>query len=316
MVAAGQVWPMEFRVVRPGGEVRFLRSDGIFRVDDYGKPLRCVGVHQDITEAKRAEAARRQAEERLAEMEVQLRHAARLATLGALTAGIAHEVNQPLCAILNFAQACRNLASQEAPDLSLICQWSEAIAAAASRSGDIVRRMGGFSRRSPAEYREVSVRELVDDATMMVRFEAQRAKVEILQQLQDKELTIAVHPIQIHQVLVNLLRNAIEAFHDEGPSQRQVVVQVEAIAEEVRVRVVDNGPGLGNTDPKDLFAPFFTTKPTGLGMGLSISRTIVEEHRGRIWATRNEQGGLTVTFTLPIQCGGIHGDTDQNGIRG
>lgn len=292
---------------RPGyvTEFRFRHKDGSFRwimahasviTDDAGRAVRVMGTHIDITRAKNDE-------ERLAAMEAQLRHAGRLAALGALTAGIAHEVNQPLCAILNFANACKNVAMQENPDMALIIQWSDAIAAAAARSGDIVRRMSRFSRRSAGGFREVSVRELVEDAALLVRFEARQRNVAIVQRFPDEEFVVTVHPVGIHQVLVNLLRNAIEAFAENGSNPRQVVVAVETTGDKVRFRITDNGPGVAKADLCNLFEPFFTTKAEGLGLGLSISRTIVENHGGRIGAAANEEGGLTVSFTLPIKHG-------------
>jgi len=296
MIAARRARPMEFRIVRPDGEERILQSAGEFVLNDQGVPIRCVGILHDITR-------RRADESRLAALQLQLNHASRLATLGELTAGIAHEVNQPLCAIVNFAKACKNLAAQESPNRELISQWSDAIAAAASRSGEIVRQLSAFSRRSPGEYAAVPVQQLVDEALLLIRLDAHAKEVAFVRQMPDEDAIVRVQPVRIHQVLVNLLRNAVEALGQSGRGPKQVLVRVEPTVEEVRISVEDNGPGPGSVNLASLFEPFYTTKREGLGMGLSISRTIVEEHGGRIRAIVNSSGGLTVSFTLKRRTG-------------
>lgn len=208
-------------------------------------------------------------------------------------------MNQPLCTIVNFAKACKDTASGDAPDLSKICQWSDAIAAAAARSGDIVRRMVGFARKYDFTRETVAVGQLVDDAMLLVRHEAQSRKVTLRKEIPDQGLTAYVDPVPIQQVLVNLLRNAIEAWEGTRPADRQVAVQATSVDGLVQVSVSDNGPGLPEAELAKIFEPFFTTKPEGLGLGLSISKTIVEDHGGCIWAEVNQSGGLTFHFTLP-----------------
>ena len=251
-----------------------------------------VVVASDITDRKRAE-------EKLQQMLTQLAHVARLSTMGEMLAGVAHEVNQPLCTIVNFAKACKNLASREKPDLSQISQWSDAIAAAAAASGDIVRRMLGFARRGGATREAVSIGTLMDDAMLLVRYEARKKNVALQRDVPRAPMVVYADSTQIQQVLVNLLRNAIEALADSPPNNRRVVLKATPSGDDVRISVSDNGGGPSDLVMSKLFEPFVTTKPQGLGLGLSISKTIVEEHKGSIWAEANPGGGLSVHFTLP-----------------
>ena len=170
---------------------------------------------------------------------------------------------------------------------------------AAARSGDIVRRMLTFARTGGARREKIAIRRLVDDAMLLVRYEAQSYKVELRQETPDQDLAVCVDPVQIHQVLVNLLRNAIESFGDALSADKHVAVQASRVDGLVRVSVSDNGPGQLEPELSKIFEPFFTTKPQGLGMGLAISKTIIEDHGGRIWAEANQGGGLTIHFTLP-----------------
>jgi two-component system sensor kinase FixL len=290
--ATGALKGAEFDMVRKDGEVITVAADGRIAYDEHGAFRRTHCVLQNIT-------ARKKDESRLAALQVQLTHASRLAALGELAAGLAHEVNQPLCTIVNFAKACKNAASGEAPDLSKICQWSDAIAMAAARSGDIVRRTLGFARSGGAVRETVAVGQIVDDAMLLVRHEAQSEKVALRQEMPDKGLAVCVAPAQIQQVLVNLLRNGIEAFGDTPSADRQVAVRARLVDGLVQVSVSDNGSGRPEAELPKIFEPFYTTKPQGLGLGLPISKTIIEDHGGRIWAEANQSGGLTIHFSLP-----------------
>ncbi len=291
MVAARRVWPVEFRIVRPDGDERLVQSAGEFVMSDNGLPVRLVGILLDIT-------ARRAGENRLEAMQGQLGHASRLATLGELVAGIAHEVNQPLCAIVNFSKAARNLASREPADLEQIRTWADAAASAAAQAGDIVRRLLDFSRRGQPDYETVQVRRLVDDALLLVQHEARLKRV-VLHIDVPESLPVVVRTIPIQQVIVNLLRNSIDSLGGITSRDRQVAVRATPLDARVEISVADNGPGVPEADRARLFEPFFTTRPHGVGLGLAISKRIVEEHKGEIWATANPGGGLAVHFTLP-----------------
>lgn len=291
MVAARRVWPVEFRIVRPDGDERLVQSAGEFVMSDNGFPVRLVGILLDIT-------ARRAGENRLEAMQWQLNHASRLATLGELVAGIAHEVNQPLCAIVNFSKAARNLASRAPADLEQIRAWADAAASAAAQAGDIVRRLLDFSRRGQPDYETVEVRRLVDDALLLVQYEARLKQIAVRIEVPEG-LSVLVRSVPIQQVIVNLLRNSIDSLGGVASRARQVAVRALKLEACVEISVTDNGRGVPEADRARLFEPFFTTKPHGVGLGLAISKRIVEEHKGEIWATANPGGGLAVHFTLP-----------------
>jgi two-component system sensor kinase FixL len=271
-------------------------------------------------ECERLRVSERQLKGRLADMQLQLHHASRLAAMGELAAGIAHEVNQPLCSIVNFANACRNIAHGESADLGQIQRWSDAIASSAAQAGDMIRRLISFARRTQADREVVRVQQLFDDAILLVQHEARVNRVAIRLATADPDLTVHAQPIPIHQVMVNLLRNSIDALGaDLSPypqvPHRQVVVQAAQVADGVEITVLDNGPGVPESVLPKIFEPFYTTKPRGLGLGLVISRTIVEDHGGKIWAAANRDGGLAVHFTLPAGRDESHDDAQQNGIR-
>lgn len=268
-----------------------------------------LGMAIDVTRQKADES-------KFELLTAQLRHATRLATLGELVAGIAHEINQPLCSIVNFAKACRNLASQPQPDLARIREWSEAIAASAARGGDIVRRLCGFARPSQEQPAAVAIQELVDDATMLLRFELQSRKVALTKDMPDKALMVKVYPVQIHQVLVNLLRNAIEALGDDRVEPGQLKICTRLLGEEVHVSMIDNGTGLPCVGTGSIFDAFFSTKREQLGLGLAISRSIIEAHSGRIWAEPHPDRGAIVHFTLPLLKEEAHHDCRSNDLRG
>lgn len=291
MIGAGRLWPIEYRIVRPDGATRLIQLTGQFIVDNRGAPTRLMGILFDVTQ-------RRADEDRLATMRSQLNHATRLTTLGELAAGIAHEVNQPLCSIVNFAKACKNMAAAETPDLEQIAQWSDAAALSASRAGDIIRGLTRFARFQP-ERVGLSVRQLFDDAILLLQHEAKANGVTVRLHLAEPELTLHAQAAPTQQVLVNLLRNGIEALAAVDAPSRLITVQAARYDHFVQFSVSDNAAGLEKPDLTKIFQPFFTTKSDGLGLGLAISRTIVEDHCGSISAKLNADGGLTIQFTLP-----------------
>jgi PAS domain S-box-containing protein len=284
--------PLEFRIVRADGEERFVHCNYELVLDSESRLDHLVGTLHDIT--------RRRADEmRLSAMQVQLHHTSRLAVMGELAAGIAHEVNQPLCSIVNFAKACKNLTASDPADLDQIRQWLDAITTASNRAGDIVHRLLGFARREVAARESVFTRQLIDDAMLLIRHEARSHHVAVLIQSPDDDCKVHVHPVGIQQVLVNLLRNAIEATSGTDEENRTITVATTRLTNRVEISVADNGPGVPESQVQRLFEPFYTTKSLGLGLGLAISRTIVEDHDGKIVAALNPNGGLTLRFTLP-----------------
>jgi len=282
-------------------EHRALRKDGaVIEIEVCGKTIhykgrRCrISAIRDVTQRKRAESA-------LREKEAQLAHVSRLSAMGEMVAGIAHEVNQPFYSILNFAKASRNvLAAEGEPNLEGLRNWMDEIAAAAARAGDIIRRLRDFARKTDSIRAVADVGRIISDAIDLMAFEIRRRHVTLRRDLCEAPLTASVDPVEIQQVLVNLLRNACEALEEAEITPRLVTVRTALSGGFVRVSVADNGPGLPTAEGLTIFSAFVSTKPEGLGMGLAISKSIVESHGGELWAASNPDGGATFHFTLPL----------------
>jgi PAS domain S-box-containing protein len=256
-----------------------------------------IGFFRDTTERKRSE-------EKLRAMESQLAHVTRLSTMGELVAGIAHEVNQPLYSIENFAKAMENvLAANCGPELEQLRDWTAEIAAAAARAGRIMKRLRGFARPTDSQRSTVDINEIVSESIKLMAFESRQRRVMVQWQLCVEDARVEVDRVQVQQVLVNLLRNAFEALDQNDPGNRKVVVETRVREGSICVTVADNGPGLPPEGGLKLFDAFATTKPDGLGVGLAISTTIVEAHGGRLWATSDPHSGAKFSFTLPIARG-------------
>ena len=293
VVAKQQTRSIEFRIQRSDDAVRLISCEARPIFDGTDRLVRLIGTVHDITRQRADET-------RLNAMQLQLNHTSRLAVMGELLAGIAHEVNQPLCSIINFSKACANVAEAESVDLDQIRRWSDAINTAANRAGDIVRRLLGFARRHGTEWEAVGVKALIGDAVLLVSHEAKISGVEICIDQPENEVNLHVQPGQIEQVLVNLLRNGIDAVNVDGLPEKRIVLTVDRQGDEVELSVSDSGGGVPDEQFEKLFEPFFTTKPRGLGLGLAISRTIIEDHGGQIKAERDAGSGLTFRFTLPF----------------
>jgi PAS domain S-box-containing protein len=283
----------EFQVVRMNGDSADVEMVGMPCIYD-GLPA-IQRVVRDVSDRKRAQEKARQ---HLAE----LAHMMRLRMMGELMSEVSHEINQPLYAISNFAAASLNrLHSPQASAPSEVTNWLEQIAAQATRAGEIIRRIGRFVRKSPAKLLTADVNEIVKSVIELLGVDGRLDAVDLQLQLAEDLPPVCVDRIQIEQVLVNLLRNALEAMADNPAAHRQLAVRTKRRpTDDVEVVVSDNGPGLPPDQLKRLFEPFFTTKSEGMGMGLSISYSIIEAHGGRLEARANPDRGLTFQFTLPI----------------
>jgi C4-dicarboxylate-specific signal transduction histidine kinase len=217
-----------------------------------------------------------------------------------MVAGIAHEVNQPHYSIMNYAKACSNVLSQDEPPLDKLREWCGEIALAAARAGAIIKRLRDFVRRSKPQRLPTGINEVVEESLALVVHEIRRRQVFVQKRFSDVEPAPKIDCVQIQQVLVNLLLNACEAWGENSTEARQLTVSTAVSDNFVEVAVADNGPGFADGDVSNLFEPFVTTKPQGLGMGLAISKTIVESHGGKIWAESPPGGGAVFHFTLPL----------------
>jgi PAS domain S-box-containing protein len=251
-------------------------------------------IVRDVSERRRAQEAARQ---RLAE----LTHVTRLTTMGEIVSELAHEINQPLYAVANFAQACSNrLRAPEAENRAELLQWMEQIAAQANRAGEIIRHVGSFVRKTSPKQVTADLNQIVRDVVELLQVDVRRGQAELRLDLAEALPPVCVDRIQIEQVLVNLVRNAVESMADNPVGQRTVLLRTDALSpRRVRVAVEDVGRGLDAAELAQLFKPFFTTKPDGMGMGLAISHSIIEAHGGTLAAAANPSRGLTFQFTLP-----------------
>ncbi len=247
---------------------------------------------------------RKWVEEQTRQRQAELAHVARLSTLGEMASGIAHELNQPLTAIASYASGCVRRLECGQDDRQALAEVLARIAAQAERAGEMILRLREFVRKGESRRSLVDVNPLIRDVVGLLGAEAKRTDVGIQLELADDLPRVWADGIQIEQVIVNLIRNGLEAISSTGNGMRRLTVQTAAYgAERVEVTVRDTGKGLSPDAIEHLFTPFYSTKLEGIGMGLSISHSIIEAHEGRLWAVSNPDGGATFQFTLPIHSG-------------
>lgn len=237
------------------------------------------------------------------EHRAQLTHASRLSTIGEMASGLAHELNQPLCAIANYTQASLRMMRSGAWASNELLDAMEETAAQTIRAGDIIRRIGKLVRKHEPQRTTVDINNIIREVISFVEAEARLKGITILQVETSKEIpTFLADPIEIEQVLLNLLFNALEAISDIPDGRREITIRVAIEKDDsVQVTVSDTGKGLPPEIIDKVFDPFFTTKPKGLGIGLSISRSIIKAHGGQLWAAPGSPNGATFGFTLPLK---------------
>ena len=252
-----------------------------------------------INEALQAEnTERKQAEEALGKAQAELAHVTRVTTLGEMTASIAHEINQPLAAVVNNASAC--LRWLAAHNLEEARQSATLIISDGHRAGEIISRIRALAKKAPPRKEWLDINETILEVIALVRTEVHRNSVSLQTQLSSNVLPILGDRIQLQQVILNLIINAIEAMSGVSEGPRELLVSSKKDdSRGVVIAVRDSGPGMDPESLDHLFTAFYTTKPQGMGMGLAISRSIIEAHGGRVWATANEGGGAEFQFTLP-----------------
>ena len=291
-----------FIVLRPAAEVIHQQVELLREARDELE-LRVRSRTSELSAAnealEREMAVRAAAELRMRSLSAGLAHASRVNSLGQLATGLAHEVNQPLATVANYAGTLELLLEQSSPphsdSLTLVTQIKQA----ALRAGTIVRRMRNFVRRGEVQAVPVDLNLLVGEVVELCRPELASGAVRLTVQLAPAPALVLADPVQIQQVLVNLVQNAIQAMHAVSPADRALVVTVALDPEGATIAVADTGPGLPAAILAAGFTPFQSSKQDGLGLGLAISRTIIEQHHGRIGCTNREQGGAVVSFSLP-----------------
>ena len=300
-LARGDTWTGEIINKKKDGTL-YTEETTISPVfDAAGKTVNYVAVKHDITERKRAEEQTRQ-------LQADLAHMSRLSSMGEMATGLAHELNQPLTAITNYALGCVRRLKSNAISQDELENILSRIASQARRSGSIIRGLETLVRKSSALRTDIDVNESIMDVAELVDAEAAQHHAKARFELEPNLPLVLADQTQLQQVILNLVQNGCEAIQDMPESRRAVTVRTKQRGDtELEVSVSDNGRGIPEPLGERLFEPFFTTKAQGIGMGLAISRSIVESHGGRLWATPNRGEGTTFHFTLPI-VGGHGGD--------
>ena len=252
-----------------------------------------TGFIRDLTERQKTEG-------RLQDLQAELVHIGRLSALGEMSSALAHELNQPLSAVGNYINGARRLMdSGAAPEL--VRDGLDKAAAQTLRAGEIIRRLRDFVQRGETDRRIESLSKLVEEASALALLGVKDADIRVAIRLDPKQDLILADRVQIQQVLLNLIRNSVDAMIDSP--ERRLVISSEAVeGDMVQVNVADTGGGMAQEVMEKLFQPFISTKPHGMGVGLSICRTIVESHGGRIWTEPNRPRGTVFRFTLPAVC--------------
>ena len=286
---------VEFRIVLPDGTVRHVYVIRHPVLNDAGDLVRLVGTSMDITERKLAEEER----ERLHQLEADLAHINRVSMMGELAASIAHEVNQPLAGIVSNGSACLRWLDGDAPDVDEAREAVRDIVRDGKRAGEVIARIRTLTKRTGPPREKLDLDQTIREVLALVAEEAKRNRVTIRTLCADDVFPVLGDRVQLQQVMLNLVMNAIEAMSSVSERARQLVITIRNVdADHVQVTVQDSGTGLDPNTMGRIFDAFYTTKPGGMGMGLSISRSILQSHGGRLWATSNDGPGATLHFTL------------------
>jgi PAS domain S-box-containing protein len=289
----GKDFDHEFRLVMPNGSVKYVHVVAHALGDESGS-IEFVGAVMDVTERKRAEVALRQAQ-------ADLEHVSRVTTMGELTASLAHEVNQPIAAAVTNANTCLRWLTRDHPDLEEARAAAMRIVKDGTRAAEIIGRVRLLFKRSAPERELVNVNEVIREMTVLLRGEATRYSITFRTELAADLPQVMADRVQLQQVLMNLMMNAIDAMKDVDGARELDIKSQRAEDEQLLLSVSDTGGGLPAQQADQIFDAFFTTKAHGTGMGLRISRSIVESHGGRLWAGDNSPRGASFYLTLPTK---------------
>jgi PAS domain S-box-containing protein len=288
------------RLLMPDGSVKYIHVLSHRVINEEGN-LEVVGALMDITATKQAEDALRQNEQRLRQTQAELAHVTRVVTLGELAASIAHEVNQPLSAVVTNAEACLRWLDRGAPDADAARRSVEWIINDSNRASEVIRRIRMLAKKTEIEKVALDVNDVLKEVIALLQSELTSHRVSLQLELPPTLPTIVADRVQLQQVIINLVMNGIEAMQSVTDRRHALVIQSrQEERQQVHVSVTDYGVGISTENAERLFNAFFTTKSGGMGMGLSICRSIIEAHGGRLWATANTPYGATFEFTLPV----------------
>ena len=292
-IARKSDYEVEFRILPPGGTVKHIHTVGHPVLNASGNLAQFVGSSTDITERKQAEEALRQAQTDLA-------HASRVTTMGELTASLAHEVNQPIAAAVTDANTCLRWLTRDQPDLEEAREAASRIVRDATRAADIISRIRLLFKKVSPQRELVDVNEVIREMTILLRNEVSRYSISVRTELEADFPLVMGDRVQLQQVFMNLILNAIDAVKDVNGTRELAIKSQREENDQLLVSVSDTGVGLPPQQDQ-IFNAFFTTKPHGTGMGLRISRSIVESHGGRLWAADNSPRGASFHLTLPTK---------------
>jgi signal transduction histidine kinase len=292
-LASGELFENEVRYRRAAdGQYRWFLSRAVPLRDDSGRILRWYGVSTDIDDRKRAEQEREQ-------LRADLAHVNRVSMLGELAASVSHELKQPIAASMANAQTCIRWLKRDVPDVSQALEASMRIVKDGIRATEIIDHLRSLYKKSPPQRELVDVNDIVREMLALLRVEASRCSIITNSELSPELPNITADRVQLQQVFMNLMLNAIEAMKNAGG---ELTIKTRLDPEgRLLISVSDTGVGLPGEQTEEIFKAFFTTKPEGSGMGLAISRSIIESHGGRLWATPNDRVGATFQITLPAE---------------
>jgi PAS domain S-box-containing protein len=292
MLADRREFDFTKRIVRPDGEIRHVRCVGVPVIE--GATFKgFVGTGIDVTEQKRLEQER----ERIRHLEIELAHTNRVSMLGEMASSLAHEIKQPIAAAIASANSCVEWLMHAPPNLDRARAAAARIDSYGNRAAEIIDRIRSLYRKSAPHRELVDANGIIREMLTLLEGEAKRYSITMRTELATDLPEIMADRVQLQQVFMNLFLNAIEAMHDSGEG---LTVKSQLQDGQLRFSVSDSGVGLPKENVEQIFSAFYTTKPQGSGMGLAISRSIVESHGGRLWASAHSGAGATFHFTLPI----------------
>jgi PAS domain S-box-containing protein len=287
---------LEFRIVPPDGKVKYIESTGRPLLSTVGELVEMVATHVDVTERKLAQEER----ERLRQLESDFAHVNRVSILGEMTATLAHEIIHPIAAARNNARAAARFLDLSPPDLNEVRDALDCVVRDVDRAKDIVGRIRAHMKKTPPRYDRFDLNEAISEVLSMVQSAIHRSGVSVRTGFAPGLLPVRGDRVQVQQVILNLILNALEAMSAVEQGARKLSISTEqGQSGGVLVTIRDSGPGIDADKIEQIFQPFYTTKASGMGMGLSICRSIVAAHGGRLWAEDNRPPGAILQFTLP-----------------
>jgi PAS domain S-box-containing protein len=288
---------LDYRILHPGGDVRDIHAIGHPVFSSSGDLVEFVGTVIDVTERKQAEEAR----ERLREARAELAHVNRVTAMGEITASVAHEVNQPIAAAITDANTCLRWLARDPLDIEEAREAASRTIRDATRAAEIISRVRQLFKKGTPERELVDVNQIIEEMVVLLRSEAARASISVRTELAGDIPHVMGDRVQLQQVLMNLMMNSIDAMRDVDGTRELTIHSLPGENEQLVVTVRDTGVGLPPQKAKQIFDAFFTTKSHGTGMGLRISRSIMESHGGRLWAAENPPRGASFYLALPTK---------------